>query len=579
LWSPLLLCAVIFALAAPLVPHTALAQHRMLGHRFVTRSEVIAQHGMACTSQPLATQAALDVLRQGGTAVDAAIAANAVLGLVEPTSNGMGGDLFAMVWDPKAKKLHGLNASGRSPYALTMEEFKKQGLKHIPALGPLPVSVPGCVDGWFELHKKFGKLPMTSILKPAITYAREGFPVSEVIAYYWGRSVPALEKFPNFKETFTIGGRAPRKGEIFKNPNLATTFEKIAKGGRDAFYKGDIAQAIEKYMKANGGFLSAKDLADHTSEWVEPVSTNYRGYDVWELPPNGQGIAALQILNLLEKYDLRAMGFGSKDHVHTFVEAKKIAFEDRAKFYADPAFVKTPVKELISKEYAERRRVLINPNRAANRVDAGNPVTGNPALKDGDTIYMTVADESGMMVSLIQSNYRGMGSGMTPDGLGFILQDRGELFDLTEGRPNSYAPHKRPFHTIIPAFITKDGQPYMSFGVMGGEFQPLGHVQIVMNMIDFGMNAQEAGDAPRIAHEGSSEPTGEMMTDGGRVYLEDGIPFETARDLVKMGHKIGTTTDGAFGGYQGIVVQILPDGKRVYFGASESRKDGQAAGY
>ncbi len=550
------------------------AQHRITGNRFVTRSEVIAQHGMACTSQPLATQAALDILKQGGTAIDAAIAANAVLGLVEPVSNGMGGDLFAIVWDAKTKKLHGLNASGRSPYALTMEEFKKRGLKHIPALGPLPVSVPGCVDGWFELHKKFGKLPMKSVLAPAIKYAREGFPVSEVIAYYWGRSVPALEKFPNFKETFTINGKAPRKGEIFKNPNLANTFEKLVAGGRDAFYKGDIAQTIEKYMKANGGFLTAKDFADHTSTWIEPVSTNYRGYDLWELPPNGQGIAALQMLNVLEKYDFKQWGFGSKEHVHHFVEAKKLVFEDRAKFYADPDFVKIPVKELISKDYADKRRTLINPNRAAQRYDAGNP-----ALKDGDTIYMTVADDDGTMISLIQSNYRGMGSGMTPDGLGFILQDRGELFDLEEGRPNSYAPHKRPFHTIIPAFITKDGEPFMSFGVMGGEFQPLGHVQIVMNLLDFGMNAQEAGDAPRIAHEGSTEPTGEPMTDGGRVFLEDGFPFETARDLIKMGHKVGSTTDGAFGGYQGIIVQKTTDGKRVYFGASESRKDGQSAGY
>jgi gamma-glutamyltranspeptidase/glutathione hydrolase len=554
------------------------SQHRVLGHRFVTRSEVLARHAMACTSQPLATQVALDILRQGGTAIDAAIAANATLGLMEPTGNGMGGDLFAIVWDAKTKKLHGLNASGRSPYTLTMEYFKQQGLKHIPPHGPLPVSVPGCVDGWFELHKKFGKLPMSAVLAPAMKYAREGFPVSEVIAYYWARSVPVLEKFPNFKETFTIGGRAPRKGEIFKNPALATTLEKLAKGGRDAFYKGDIAQTIERYMKAQGGFLTAKDLADHKSEWIEPVSVNYRGYDVWELPPNGQGIAALQMLNILEKYDLKSFGFGSKEHVHTFVEAKKLVFEDRAKFYADPDFVKTPVKELISKEYAERRQKLINPNRAAQRYDAGNP-----ALKDGDTIYLTVADQEGTMISLIQSNYRGMGSGMTPDGLGFILQDRGEMFDLTEGRPNSYAPHKRPFHTIIPAFVTKGGEPFMSFGVMGGEFQPLGHVQILMNIIDFGMNAQEAGDAPRIAHEGSSEPTGEMMTDGGRVFLEDGFPFETARDLVKMGHKIGVALDGTFGGYQGIVVQFTTDeqGKRqkVYCGASESRKDGHAAGY
>jgi gamma-glutamyltranspeptidase/glutathione hydrolase len=554
-----------------LAPTFVNAQHRILGKSFVTRSEVLARHGMACTSQPLATQAALDVLKQGGSAIDAAIAANAVLGLVEPTGNGMGGDLFAIVWDAKTKKLHGLNASGRSPYTLTLDYFKKQGLKSIPALGPLPVSVPGCVDGWFELHKKFGKLPMATVFAPAIRYAREGFPVSEVIAYYWGRSVPALSQFPNFKETFTINGRAPQKGEIFKNPNLANTLEKLVKGGRDAFYKGDIAKTIADYMKRNGGFLTEKDFADHTSDWIEPVSTNYRGYDVWELPPNGQGIAALQMLNILEQYDFKSYGFGSKEHVHLFTEAKKLVFEDRAKFYADPAFSKIPVKSLISKEYANERRKLINADRAARSYDAGNP-----ALKDGDTIYMTVADDEGNMISLIQSNYRGMGSGMTPDGLGFILQDRGEMFNLAEGTPNTYAPHKRPFHTIIPAFITKDGAPYMSFGVMGGEFQPLGHVQIVMNMIDFGMNAQEAGDAPRIAHTGSSEPTGERISDGGVIMLETGFPEGLVRDLMKMGHRVRWALDGEFGGYQGIVRNPATG---VYAGASESRKDGQSAGY
>lgn len=561
----LLVCAMILA------PTFVNAQHRILGKSFVTRSEVLARHGMACTSQPLATQAALDVLKQGGSAIDAAIAANAVLGLVEPTGNGMGGDLFAIVWDAKTKKLHGLNASGRSPYMLTLDYFKKQGLKSIPALGPLPVSVPGCVDGWFELHKKFGKLPMATVFAPAIRYAREGFPVSEVIAYYWGRSVPALSQFPNFKETYTIDGRAPQKGEIFKNPNLANTLEKLVKGGRDAFYKGDIAKTIADYMKRNGGFLTEKDFADHTSDWIEPVSTNYRGYDVWELPPNGQGIAALQMLNILEQYDFKSYGFGSKEHVHLFTEAKKLVFEDRAKFYADPAFSKIPVKSLISKEYANERRKLINADRAARTYDAGNP-----ALKDGDTIYMTVADDEGNMISLIQSNYRGMGSGMTPDGLGFILQDRGEMFNLAEGTPNTYAPHKRPFHTIIPAFITKDGAPYMSFGVMGGEFQPLGHVQIVMNMIDFGMNAQEAGDAPRIAHTGSSEPTGERISDGGVIMLETGFPEGLVRDLMKMGHRVRWALDGEFGGYQGIVRNPATG---VYAGASESRKDGQSAGY
>lgn len=547
-----------------------MAADRITGKSFATRSEVIAQHGMAATSQPLGTQAALDILKAGGSAVDAAIAANAVQAVVEPVSCGPGGDLFAIVWDAKTQKLYGLNASGRSPYSLTLDEFKKRGLKHIPADGPLPVSTPGCVDGWFELHKKFGRLPMTTNLAPAIAYARDGFPVSELTAFYWDRSVPHFEKRPNFKEAYTIDGRAPRKGEVFRRPLLAATLEKIAKGGRDEFYKGNIAKTIDAFMKREGGFLSYRDLAEHTSEWVEPVSTNYRGYDVWELPPNGQGIAALQMLNILEAYDFKKFGFGSQEHVHYFVEAKKLVFEDRAKFYADPAFNKIPVRELISKEYAAERRKLIRPDRAAKTHDAGNP-----ALKTGDTIYLTVADKDGNMVSLIQSNYRGMGSGMVPDGPGFMLQDRGELLSLNEGEANTYAPHKRPFHTIIPAFITKDGKPFMSFGVMGGEFQPLGHVQIVMNIVDFGMNLQEAGDAPRIAHTGSSEPTGERMTDGGTISLESGFPAETARELMKMGHHIGVDV-GGFGGYQAIRYDAAAG---VYIGASESRSDGQAAGY
>ncbi|MHC4520988.1 MAG: gamma-glutamyltransferase, partial [Planctomycetota bacterium] len=494
---------------------------RITGKTFASRSRIIAQHGMAATSQPLATQVAIDILKQGGSAVDAAIAANATLGLVEPTGNGIGGDLFAIVWDAKTKKLYGLNASGRSPYSLTLEHFKERGLTRIPARGPLPVSVPGCVDGWFELHGRFGTLPMTTILKPAIDYARDGFPVSDLIAYGWQNSVGALQKYEGFKETFMP---APKAGEIFKNPYLANTLERIVREGRGVFYRGDMARTIDAFMKRVGGFLSYRDMADHESEWVEPVSTDYRGYTVWELPPNGQGIAALQILNILEGYDIKGMGFGSKAYAHHFIEAKKLAFEDRAKFYADPAFNDIPVEWLISKEYAAQRRELINPQRAARRYEAGNP-----ALNEGDTIYLTVADKDGNMVSLIQSNYLGMGSGLAPDGLGFIFQDRGELFTLEEGHFNTYAPHKRPFHTIIPAFITKDGEPFMSFGVMGGPTQPQGHVQIVVNIVDFGMDVQEAGDAPRMVHFGSSQPTGSKMTDGGTVYLESGFPYETVR--------------------------------------------------
>jgi len=544
------------------------AQDRITGKSFATRSEVIAKHGMAATSQPLATQVALDILKSGGNAIDAAIAANATLGLMEPTGNGMGGDLFAIIWDAKTQKLYGLNASGRSPKSLNLKYFKENNYKKIPSHGPLPVSVPGCVDGWFEMHKKFGSMKMTEILEPAITYAREGFPVSELIAYYWDRSVPFLSKYPNFTEIFTINGKAPKKGEIFKNPYLANTLEKIAKEGRNEFYKGSIAKEIDRYMKEQGGFLSYEDLASHKSEWVEPISTNYRGYDIWELPPNGQGTAALQILNILEAYNITSMGFGSTEYIHTFTEAKKLAFEDRAKYYSDMDFNNIPVDQLISKEYSNERRKLINPDKAARHFPAGD-------LEQGNTIYMTVADKWGNMVSLIQSNYRGMGSGMTPKGLGFILQDRGELFSLDETHMNKFEPEKRPFHTIIPAFITKDGKPYISFGVMGGSMQPQGHAQIIINMIDFGMNLQEAGDAPRMRHGGSSQPTGEIMKDGGTLYLESGISPEVIRELMKKGHKLGTSV-GGFGGYQA----IMYDSKnKVYFGASESRKDGQAAGY
>jgi gamma-glutamyltranspeptidase/glutathione hydrolase len=546
----------------------ATAQDRITGWEFTTRSEVIAAHGMACTSQPLATQVALDILKSGGNAIDAAIAANAMLGLVEPVSNGIGGDLFAIVWDAESEQLHGLNASGRSPKSLTLEYFRENDYKKIPAYGPLPVSVPGCVDGWFELHQRFGDLEMKEILQPAIGYAREGFPVSEIIAYSWAGNARALSRYPNVSEVFMPGGKAPGKGEIFKNPDLANTLERIAEGGRDAFYKGEIARIIEQFMKEQGGFLSYEDLAGHRSEWVRPVSTNYRGYDIWELPPNGQGIAALQILNILEGYDIAAMGFGSSEYIHHFVEAKKLAFEDRAKYYADPDFNKLPVEELISKEYAAKRRELINPERANRNLDAGE-------MEHGNTIYMTVADSKGNMVSLIQSNFRGMGSGMCPPGLGFILQDRGELFTLEEGHYNVYEPEKRPFHTIIPAFITKEGLPYMSFGVMGGSMQPQGHAQIVVNIIDFGMNLQEAGDAPRIRHDGSSQPTGHRMTDGGVVNLESGFSRESIRELMKRGHHV-KSANGGFGGYQAIIRDAE---KGVYIGASESRKDGQAAGY
>lgn len=541
-------------------------QDRITGSNFVTRSEVIAQNGMVATSHPLATQIGLDILKSGGSAIDAAIAVNAALGLMEPTGCGIGGDLFAIVWDAKTQQLYGLNASGRSPENLTLDYFKKNGYTKIPSHGPLPVSVPGCVDGWFELHKKFGKLPMTEILAPAIAYAENGFPVTELIGYYLERSVPSLgARFPNVLDTYGIDGKAPKKGSIFKNPYLANTYKRLAEEGRDAFYTGDIAKTIAGFIQEQGGFLSVKDLKNHRSEWVKPVSTNYRGYDVWELPPNGQGIAALQMLNIIEQFDFSTIEYGSPEHIHIVTEAKKLAFEDRAKYYADMDFAQVPVEELISKEYGKYRAEKIG--KRARKYDAGK-------ISQGETIYMTAADKDGNMISLIQSNYRGMGSGMVPPKLGFMLQDRGELFNLSEGHFNTYEPKKRPFHTIIPAFITKDGKPFMSFGVMGGDFQPQGHTQVVMNMIDFGMNLQEAGDAPRIEHRGSSSPMGEVAEDSGEILLESGFSFKTIQALIRKGHRV--RYGGSFGGYQAI---MFDQKNKVYYGASESRKDGQAAGY
>ena len=544
------------------------SQDRITGELFSTRSEVIAENAMVATSHPLATQVGVDILKNGGNAIDAAIAANAAIGLMEPTGNGIGGDLFAIIWIEKDKKLYGLNASGRSPKNLTLDYFKNNNFSEIPAYGPLPVSVPGCVDGWFEMHEKFGSTPMHDILQPAIEYADNGFPVTELVSYYMKKASKNFDVYPNFKETYYINGTTPRKGQIFQNKNLANTLSVIAKKGRKGFYEGEIAKAMSDFIIEQGGFLSYNDLKNHKSEWIDPVSTSYRGFDIWELPPNGQGIAALQILNLLEAYDIKSMGFGSAEYIHHFTEAKKIAFADRAKYYADMDFNKIPVDYLISKEYSELRRTEINSNKAALKVSAGE-------IENGDTIYLTTADKDGNMVSLIQSNYRGMGSGMVPPGLGFMLQDRGELFSLEEGHFNVYEPEKRPFHTIIPAFITKENKPYVSFGLMGGAMQPQGHAQIVINLIDFGMNLQEAGDAPRIRHLSNQQPTGGNMLDGGELSLESGFDYKEIRQLIELGHKVIFDL-GSFGGYQAI---MYDDKMGVYFGASESRKDGSAMGY
>jgi len=552
---------------------------RITGKPWATRSEVLARHGMVCTSVPLATQVGLEILKRGGSAVDAAIAANATLGLTEPISNGIGGDLFAIVYSAKENKLYGLNGSGRSPLGLSYDEMKgeldKLHRTTIPPTGMLPISVPGCVDAWAELHKKFGKLSFGDDLAPAAHYAEEGFPVSELIAYYWSFGPRLYKGLPGaFLETYTLDGkgRTPEKGDIFMNPALARTLHLIGEKGRDAFYKGEIADQIDAFMQANGGYLRKADLAQHTSTWVEPVSTNYRGYDVYELPPNGQGIATLQMLNILEGFSLRALGRNSPQTLHLMIEAKKIVWADRAKFYADPDFAKIPLAGLLSKKYASERRKLIDPEHAAKTVAAGRP-----AIDQGDTIYMCTADDEGNMVSLIQSNYRGMGSGIVVPGLGFNFQDRGELFSMEPGHANVYAPGKRPFHTIIPGFVMKDGKPWEAFGVMGGGMQPQGHVQVLTNQIDFDLNVQEAGDAARWQHEGDNEPTGEKMEKGGYVELESGIPYETARELRKLGHDVRLDV-GGYGGYQAIKVE-MHDGQRVYVGASESRKDGMAAGY
>ncbi len=546
---------------------------RYFGPAWVARSPVIAQHGMAATSHPIATQVAVDILKAGGSAVDAAIAANAVIGFLEPTGNGIGGDLFALVWSAREGRLYGLNASGRSPRGLTLPQLRRElgERQTIPLLGPLPVTVPGAVDGWWELHQRFGRRPWPEVLAPAIRYAREGAPVPPYIAGLWARGTRLAEQ-PGFAETFLPGGRAPQTGEVFRNPNLTNTLQRIAEGGRDAFYRGEIARTMDAFCRRVGCHLRYEDLAAHRSEWVEPIGVDFRGYRVWQIPPNTQGLAVLQMLRLLEPYDLRAMGHNSAEYLHHLIEAKKIVFEDRARFYADPAFARVPVQKLLSDAYTEQRRRLLDPNRARDQIPLGNP-----RLTRGETIYLAVADGEGNMVSLIQSNYSGFGAGLVPDGLGFGLQNRGAQFALDPGHPNVYAPGKRPFHTIIPGFVTKDGQPYLAFGVMGGDMQPQGHVQVLLNHLLFGMDIQAAGDAARWRHTGSTEPTGEPpMRDGGCVALESGIGAEVREALGAKGHRFCQEQWTHYGGYQAVLWDAE---RRVFWGATESRVDGQAAGW
>ena len=535
-----------------------------------SRSMLIAKHGIVATSQPLAAQTGLDVLKAGGNAIDAAIATNAMLGLTEPNNCGIGGDLFVIYWDAKTQKLYGLNACGRSPYRLNREVFASKNLKEIPGKGLLCWSVPGCVDGWNELSKRFGTVPLATLLAPAIQAAESGFAVTEQIARDWHSQAKDLEPFADSVATYLPGGRAPEIGEIFTNPNLARSYRTIAEQGRDGYYKGDIARQIVEFSEQNGGYFTLNDFADHSSTWIDPVSTNYRGYDVWEIPPNGQGIAVLEILNVLEGYDLQKFGRTSPDYLHALIEAKKLAFADRARYYADPDFAKTPVAELISKSYADKQRQRINPHKSAVDVPAGDPI-----LAKGDTIYMTVVDKDRNCCSFIQSNFAGFGSQVVPGKVGFVMQNRGGQFNLSPSHPNTLEPHKRPFHTIIPAFVTKEGKPWFCFGVMGGDVQPQGHVQILVNMIDFGMNPQAAGDASRMVHSGSQTPTGRLLDEkGGSIIVESGIPDATIEALRAKGHVI--SRGGYFGGYQGI---LLDHKHGTLQGATESRTDGTVVGY
>lgn len=561
--------ALSFAFA--MIAVAAVAADRPEGREFATRSVVYANHGMVATAHPLASQIGLEVLREGGSAVDAAIAANAALAVLEPTSCGLGGDLFALVWDPETGTLHGYNGSGRSPAALTIEDVPAEPDGTIPLYSPYAWSVPGAVDGWFALHGKFGRLSMPRVLGPAADTAREGAPVPQIIAAAWARSARVFGDKPGFAEVFLPDGRAPREGEVFANPALARTLELIAEKGRGAYYAGPVAEAIVAFSEAHGGFFSLEDFTGHRGEWVRPISTTYRGATVWELPPNGQGLAALQMLNILERYDLASMGRDSADFWHLLVEAKKLAFEDRARYYADPAMAEVPVDALLSKAYAAKLADRIDMGRAARTVD-----TGSPRLDHGDTTFLVAADADGQLVSLIQSNYTGFGSGYVVPELGFGIQNRGGLFNLDPEHPNALAPGKRPFHTIIPAMFGRDGVPTTPFGVMGGAMQPQGHAQIVINLVDFNMNLQEAGDAPRFRHTGSSQPTGTVMTDGGVVTLETGVPLEVRRELAGRGHRLREPVGQSFGGYQAIHRDPQTG---VLAGATESRKDGCAAGY
>jgi gamma-glutamyltranspeptidase / glutathione hydrolase len=558
------------------------AGDRPAGASFTTRSPALGCSGAAGTAHPLATQAAIEMLKKGGSAVDAAIAANAVLGLVEPTSSGLGGDCYALLWDPKAGAVMGLAGSGRSPKSLSLETVRaraKNGV--IPPLGAISVSTPGALDGWWTLHQRYGKLKWAELFEPAIHYCENGAPVPQIIGYYIKRNIAAfvrpgsgVEETANAVHTYQVMGKPVNEYDVFRNPDLARTYRMIAEGGRDVFYDGPIAQTIDAYFKRIGGWLSAEDLRGQHAEWVKPLVTNYRGVDVYAMGANTQGLATLQMLNMISQFDVREMGFQSAQALHVQIEAKRLAYEDRARYYADPHFSKVPVEWLNSMEYARERAKLIRPDRILE------PVYPGQAPSHGDTTYFSTADKDGMMVSMIQSNFRGMGSGLVADGLGFMFQDRGELFSLKDGHPNIYAPGKRPFQTIIPGFAMKDGAPWLAFGVMGGDMQPQGQTQVMLNRVDFGLDVQAAGDSPRWHHEGSSQSMGEDQAGlgpRGILRLEAGVPEETRKALIAMGWPMGRS-DGGFGRYE--CVELRKSGEdRVYAAASEMRADGVALAY
>ncbi len=558
------------------------AGDRPSGASFASRSAAMGCNGAAGTAHPLATLTAIEILKKGGSAVDAAIAANACLGFLEPTSSGIGGDCYAMIWDPKLSKVVSLAGSGRSPKSLTLETVRARSPKGtIAPLGAISVSVPGALDAWWTMHQRYGKLKWAELFAPAIHLAESGVPVPQIIGYYikrnlaiFARANSGIEETANAMHTWAPNGKPVGEGDAFRNPDLARTYRAIAEGGRDAYYDGPIAQTIEAYFKRIGGWLTRADLREQHAEWLDPLVTNYRGVDVYAMAANTQGLATLQLLNIVENFDLRGMGFQSPASIHTQVEAKRLAYEDRARYYADPHFAKIPIDWLASKSYAAERAKLI-------KLDAIlDPVHPGQAPSHGDTTYFTVADSTGMMVSQIQSNFRGMGSGLVADGLGFMFQDRGELFSLQDGHPNIYAPGKRPFQTIIPGFAVKDGKPWMSFGVMGGDMQPQGQSQIVINRVDYGLDIQAAGDSPRWHHEGSSQSMGEDLPDlgpKGVLRLESGVPDATRKALADLGWTFGAS-DGGFGRYE-CIAPHMSGGDRVYAAASEMRADGCALAY